>query len=296
MTCIVVNPNGINKDCAKVVGAMKMPIVTLPEVSWANRAALANTEVMRAKIQEDLSVYIGREINGADVTQPEAVNESTGFGKQVTTRVTPGSVIAYLESNACDFNEVLAAYNGGTFKVVSFTEDGYFHAHKKADGTIEGFEAQIMAIPLGVGAVDNQIQQWRLQINWTNAEQFKSVVLVKSVKTARSLLEWMPAGMTAEVNTNYVVGTGIQVVNIFDRCDPTTIETDVLTGEIVDPGTELGATATPSSNADGTYDVTVQDGTPANLANGEYLKYRLVKKTGSIYEKISNSILVNPNT
>lgn len=295
--CIVVGAGGINANCAKVVGAMKVPMITLPEASWTNRADFQNTETMRVKIQEALSVFIVREINGADVTQPELVNETTGFGKQVATRVTPGSVMAYIESNSCDFNEMMAAYSGGIYKIVSFTEDNKMQAHIKRNGVIEGFEAQVYAVPFGVGGVDNQTQQWRLQINWTNVDQFKSVVTVNSVKSARGLLELVPAGISAEVKTDYVVGTGIQVVNVFDRCDPTTIETDVLTAEIVDPGTEIGATSSPSSNSDGTYDVTIQDGEaiPGNLELGDYVKYRLVKKTGDIYEKISNAIIVNPN-
>ena len=229
------------------------------------------------------------------LAQPEAVNETTGFGVQITTRITPGSIIVYLESNSCDFNEMMSAYSGGTFKVVSFDEDGMLNGHLRSDGKIEGFEAQIYAVPISVAGVDNQVQQWRLMINWKDADQFRSRVRVVSPKSLKGLLEWMPGGIYADQNTAYNTTSGVQVVNAYKRCDFTTPETEALTAEVIDNGTVLGATASPSSNSDGTYDVTIQDGTPANLANGDYLVYRLVKKSGSIYEKISNRIVVNPN-
>lgn len=292
--CTVLNAGGINSNCANILGAMKVPIITLPDAIWTSRSDFMNSESMRAKIQEDLSVFVTREINGADITQPELVNESTGFGKQVATRATPGSVLVYLESNSCDFNEMMAAYSGGIYRIVSFTENGKLQAHLRPDGKVQGFEGQVYAIPISVGSIDNQIQQWRVQINWTNVEQFKSTVIVDSIKTAKGLLELVPAGISIEQNTAYNVTSGVQVINAFVRCDSSTPETEVMTAEITDPGTEVGPTAAPTSNSDGTYDVLVQNGTPANLAVGNYVKYRLVKKTGDIYEKISNSILVNP--
>lgn len=293
--CTVLNAGGANSDCAALIGAMKAPLITLPNVEWDSRADFQNTETMRKKIQEDLGVYATRKISGADITQPEGVSETTGFGVQITTRVTPGSMIVYLESNSCDFNEMMSAYNGGTFRVVTYDEDNMLNAHLTGNGKITGFEAQIFAIPISVGGVDNQVQQWRLLINWKDAEQFRSRIRVVSPKSLEGLLEWMPGGIYADVNTVYNTTSGIQVINAYKRCDFSTPETEVLTGEVIDNGTVLGATASPSSNADGTYDVTIQDGTPANLANGDYLIYRVVKKTGSIYEKISNRIIVNPN-
>lgn len=295
MSCTVINAGGANSDCAAIIGAMKAPLITLPDAEWSSRSDFQNTETMRVKIQEALSVYVPRAINGADITQPEATNETTGFGNQITTRVTPGSVIVYMESNSCDFNEMMSAYSGGAFKVVSYDEDNMLNGHLKPDGKIEGFEAQIFAVPISVAGVDNQVQQWRLLINWKDAEQFRSRARVVSPKSLKGLLEWMPGGIYADVNTAYNTTSGIQVINAFKRCDFSTPETEVLTGEILDNGTVTGATASPSSNADGTYDVTIQDGTPANLANGDYLTYRVVKKSGSIYEKISNKIIVNPN-
>jgi len=294
--CTVLNAGGANSDCAALIGAMKAPLITLPDVEWDSRSDFQNTETMRAKIQEDLGVYITRKISGADITQPEARNETTGFGAQITTGVTPGSVIVYLESNSCDFNEMMSAYNGGTFRIVSFDEDNMLNGHLKSNGKITGFEAQIYAIPISVGAVDNQVQQWRLLINWKDAEQFRSRARVASPKSLEGLLEWMPSGIYADVNTVYNTTSGIQVINAFKRCDFATIETEVLTGEVIDNGTALSPTAVPTSNADGTYDVLVQKGAvPGNLANGDYLIYRVVKKTGDIYDKISNRIVVNPN-
>jgi hypothetical protein len=295
MSCTVLNAGGANKDCVDLIGAMDAPLITLPDVKWTSRADFQNTETMRVKIQEDLGVYVTRKISGADITQPEARNETTGFGAQVTTGVTPGSVIVYLESNSCDFNEMMSAYNGGTFRIVPFGEDGYYDGYLMPNGEIKGFEAQIYAVPISVASVDNQVQQWKLLINWKNAEQFRSRVRVKSPKTLEGLLEWMPSGLTALINTAYDTGTGIQVIDVSKRCS-TDIETEVLTGEVLDNGNVLSPTASPTSNADGTYDATIQKGAvPGNLANGDYLTYRVVKKTGSVYEKISNAIPVNPN-
>lgn len=291
----IVMPGGINADCDKAIGSMKVPIITRPDAKWTDRIDFINTESWRVKIQEDLSVYVPRPIQGSENTPSEVVNETTGFGKQVTTRATPGSIIAFFESNSCDFNELMESLNGQVFRVISFTENGRLHAMGEQDGSVRGFEYQLFAVPMGPRGQDNLTQQWRVQMNAVNVEQFRQTIVVDSPRSARSLLEWMPAGLTAVENTPYDTGTGIQIMNVSKRCEPNVIEIDVLTGEVVDLGTEVAPVITPTSNTDGTYDVLIDAPSLTHLAEGEWIKYRLVKLNGLIFEKISNTILVNPN-
>ena len=101
--------------------------------------------------------------------------------------------------------------------------------------------------------------------------------------------------MYADQNTAYNTTTGVQIINLAARCEDSDIKIVAMTAEVLD-STILSGTAVPTSVVDGTYSVLVQKGdTPGNLANGDYVKYRVVRKTGDIYNEISNSVDCNPN-
>ena len=285
MTCQAVNfPNGMNKDCVKALKEAKAALVFKADNStFDNKIALDNVENMRVKIQES-EVLAVVQLQGSEVTAGEIQEATTGYGDTFPTGVNAPMVIGHAKTNACDFLEYLKAFSGDTFEVMFLDADNNIIAYNTGS-SIKGFQASIQAQPFGIGARDGQESQYQIKFYFRAAEEFSSYIVTPVNYTVNALLMYAPVGLTLLENTAYVAGTGVVVLDVETRCTGVE-ETSTFTGEVIKTNSASAVTVTPVLATD-KYTVTVAAGA-GQLAAGEYATFRLVAKTGSVYDKVSD--------
>jgi hypothetical protein len=290
MSCIVTAPGGANKDCIAYLSEAQAAIITDPSFSWADVGAVDNIENLRVLLRETRKGFIV-EFNGTEPTNAEPVTETTGFGDNIITAENTPSLLAYAEMNACDFKEILSAYKGGSYNVAFVLGDGTIMLADKLT-SLAGFKTQVFAHRFGVPGRENQTQQFRITFNFLKGEEFDNYKAVPVNYTIDEVADLIPLGLQADINTAYNTGTGVIVLDVYTRCVVDSLKAGTMTAEL-DKGTKgLVITATPTDDGNGQYTVTVLVGGATQLAAGEYAIFRLVSKTGLIYEEISNAIKV----
>lgn len=292
MSCLVNAPNGANVNCVNYLSEAVAAIITDPSFNWASVSAVDNIESLRVILQETRKGFIV-EFNGTAPTNAEPVNETTGYGQTITTAINAPSLIGYAKSNPCDFNEMLSAFNGGTYNVAFFLKSGGIMLVDNLQAkspSLRGFRTQVYAINVGVPGRENQTQNFRIQMNFQSADEFRKYKVINVHYGFNDLLELLPVGLQADVITPF---DGTQVVlNVYDRCVADSPKSGVLTAELQSGTQGLTITATPTDDGGGQYTVVVQKMGPADLGTGEYARFFLCSKTGNVYDEISNIIEV----
>ncbi len=291
--CSVSAPNGVNINCIRSLDAAIAMVILDPSTSWNSVGAVDNIETLRVILQETRKGFIV-EFNGTEPGAAEATDETTGFGQTITTSISAPTLTGYVKTNACDFAQMLDALNGGTYNVAFFLKNGGFlvvDELQNKDSKLRGFLAQVYALNLGIPGIDNQAQQFRIKVNFMDADEFRKYKVVSVHYGVRDLLELLPLGLTADVTTPYNSTSGEIVLQVYTRCSPDDVETDTLTSEIVGKTQGITPTVTPSAGTDGEYTITIAEGA-GQLAAGEYVRFFLCVKDGDVYEKISNVIEV----
>jgi hypothetical protein len=295
MTCTTQKNNGRNVDCTSFLKeAVAIVIGDAGTLSFDNSYALDNAENWRVKIQEEESVSIFP-INGAEVTPGEAQTETTPNGRTFVSGENTGSVIAYLDTNACDYKEVLKYFKGGTYDIMWLDADA--NALGYDTGTnLDGYKAQLHAPNYGgVGSRENQSQMFKMHVNYINNAEQNSPFVQNLGISLNTLEMYIPVGMTLVESTAYVPGTGVVVMDIFKRCTNTKYTNTILSGlvgevvEVRGQADASGVTVTPVWNgATLKWDITIADGA-GQLAAGVSCEFRLAQKTGSVYDYVSNT-------
>lgn len=292
MACGLVNfPNGMNKDCVKALKEAKAALVFKADNStFDNKIALDNVENMRVKIQETEVLAI-IPLQGSEVTPGEIQEATTGYGDTFPTGVNAPMVVGHAKSNACDFLEYLKAFGGGTYEVMFIDADNNIMAYNNGT-SILGFQTSIQAQPFGIGSREGQESQYQIKFYFRDAEQFSKYAVVPVNYSVNQLLLLAPVGLSLFENVAYVTGTGIIVMDVEKRCTGVE-ETAVFTGEAIKTNHTGGLSAitvTPVLATD-KYTVTIAAGA-GQLAVGEYVTFRLVAKTSSVYDKVSDTYTV----
>lgn len=290
MSCQVLSPGGANSNCKAILDEAIGAIVTDPSFNWATAGDLDNIENLRVLLQETRKGFVV-EFNGSTPTDSELQTETTGFGDTIVTAENAPTLLGFVETNACDFAEVLSVYKGGTYNVAYILGDGTIMLTDKIT-KLQGFQTQVWAQAVSVPGRENKTQQFKIMFNHLKVREFNAYKVVPVNYTIDEVLELLPLGLTATVKTPYVPASGIIVLNVTTRCVPDDPKTGVMTGEVVKATPGLTITITPTDNGGGEYSVLIQKSGPANLAAGEYCEFRLVTKSGAIYDDISNVIKV----
>lgn len=291
--CSVTAPNGANINCLRSLDAAIAMVILDPSTSWDSVASIDNLETLRVILQETRKGFIV-EFNGSEVGAAEATDETTGFGQTITTSISAPTLTGYVKTNACDFVEMLDALDGGTYNVAFFLKGGgllVVDELQNKDSKLRGFLAQVYALNIGIPGIDNQTQQYRIKVNFMDADEFRKYKLVSVHYGIRDLMELLPLGLTADVVTPYNSTSGEIELQVYTRCSPDDTLSEVLTAEVVGSTQGITVTATPTANGDGSYTVAIAVSATV-LSTGEYARFFLCSKDGDIYEKISNIIEV----
>lgn len=287
-SCSALIPNGsTRKGCLTDVPTNLFPM-TLGE-TFTNYLEIQNEEIWREKIQEDLSVYPTLPVRNVAVTKPSSNKETNGSGSEVTTRLIAGGVVVNLKTNACDFKEMLLSMQGGYYSVMIGLGANKVLAKVNSDGSLTGFTGQLVSIPTGVPTFDAKLEEFQLEINWDDVEEWNNYKIIELPFDLNEINEFTPFGLDAMIKTP-LVGTNM-VVNVTERCAGIP-ETETLEAEIMPVnGTNVNTPiVTPVVGTNGDYTVTVENGVATPLVAGEYIIYRLVIKTDDVYEKVSGWI------
>jgi len=288
MACNLSIPLG-KADCAANYGDPKMLGISSANISYANYEAAQSISAVQAAIEENSTYVVTSNFTGLDVTNSEPVTETDGYGRDVDTRNTPGSAIVYLDSNPCDHNNYVGNFQKGTYYVEVFFSNNYKLLRRKSDGTLEPLKAQLNAMPVGVPGLDNKIQQYRLKMNWSNVEQFEDVVLVELVDELIDYQELMPIGWSWQWNGAYAATS--RDIKVWERCDRTSLMTQTPVARIINSNVDTPA-VTGGAPTDGVSTLTItKESSPVALTSGDYIKFVLEFKTGSVVDYTTDVIL-----
>jgi len=291
-TCTFNSVNGINKDCEAFLSATKAGVFFDPDFSFASMLTAKTYSNWKAAIDTNLKAFVPRAFRSTEPTDAEAVVETDGFGSKLVTAFNAPSLNVYMSSNPCDYQEMVKL-GSQLMRVIPLMEDGSKMATVTSTGIVKGFECQVIARPISPKGRENKLQQYMVMINFTNIDEFQNAVYWKDTFGYTELVEENPSGYTLEKTA--ALSTATQAVKIYKRCKETVLGTNTFTSEILEYYTIAGTTpvVTVGSISNGLSNLLVYSTGTTALASGEWVKFRLVKKTASVYDEITNDITVS---
>jgi hypothetical protein len=294
--CSVLQPNGTNQDCLVPLSEVKNLLICDKDVifTWSEKDVLAN---WTNKIKQDLTIYAVAGLDSYNVTtdDPNIVTGPVSKSKTITNTPVP-SFEAFLDSNACDFKQLLGTLKGGTYGVFYELQDGSIMGTLDQSGnnigSLKPLRAKITANTKGFQEIDS-VQAFRVYVNHTSYKEFEDQFYLEPVWDTAELAEAMPVGLNMVMTGAYA--SGDQAVQVKVRCGSN--YTGLLVADFDEDETQ-GNVDTPAitavaDNGGGAYDLTAQkDAVPANLVTGDVLACRVKVLSGSDVTHISNWIYI----
>ena len=300
MSCITVrNPSGIDPDCVKYIEAAENVIINTAGTSYASQAAYKSLDNHRVNVQETLAEWLPVGIKGYESTPGTLNKETSDFdGSSVVTFEGPPSIIMDIQTNPADYNEMMAKFQGGAYRV-SFVMKKTFDAMVSLGptGIVKGFLGNVFAMAPTLRPQGESFQSYKLSIDFQNVAEFRSFQLIDMpFNPTVELVSRMPLGLTMRAAGAYAASdinvtietrdgtpyTGTVVVEEIDSYDSVTgLPIDQFSSSVV-------------NNTGGSYTLTLEkDGTPVTLVPGDFVLIRVATKTSSVYDYVSGDLLVN---
>jgi len=296
MQCNTLQPNGSNQDCLVPLSEVKNLLICDKDVSFtfATKDVLSNWTNL---IKQDLTIYAVAGLDSYNVTtdDPNIVTQPVSKSKKVTNTPVP-SFEAFLDSNACDFKQMLNTLKGGTYGVFYELQDGSIMGTLDQSGTGIGnfkpLRARITASTKGFQEVDGT-QAFRCYVNHTSYKEFMNQFYLEPVWDTSELLEAMPVGLNMVMTGAYAAGDIVVKAKV--RCGAN--YTGLLAADFDEDETQgnvdVPAVTAVVDDGGGVYTLTVQkDTVPANLVTGDVLACRVKILNGSDVTHISNYIYI----
>lgn len=300
MGCVTVrNPSGINPDCVQYIEAAENIIIFDASKSFATIGAFQSLENHRVAIQEELKEYVPLGIKGYESTPGTLNKETSDFdGSSVVTFEGPPSIIMDLQSNPCDWGELMAQLDGAGFRIgFVMKKTGDIMVSVLADGTVKGFLANVYAMSPTLRPQGESFQSYKLSVDFQNLTEFRTFNIIDMpFNPSVELPTRMPAGLTMKTAGSYAA-SDINVT-VFERCSGAYTGT-LIVEEITsyDSVTNLPIDSFSSSvvnNGAGSYTLTLEkDSTPVTLVAGDWVNIRVATKTGNVYDYVSGELLIS---
>ncbi len=285
MSCTVNLPSGI-AECFKDIGTLKGVIITQTSKTWTDRTPAVSSSYYKTGIQESLDTFVLNSIEDYEVEAGETVTaQSPLTGAKTFLKKHPDSLTVFAHSIPCDWNDAIASLGGGTYRVIPFSEDGKIMMTKGALQTRLGFTAKVYAEPFSIPGKDDVNKAYKLSIAFQKADEFKEVDFIEPIWDLDDLAAFSPIGL--EVNpVSALAGTSYHLI-VNERCGDFysgTLTAEIISSNVTSPSIVLAYNA--STNGD--YTATVQKGeSPTDLSAGNWIKFRIVNKTGDVYNYVS---------
>lgn len=290
--CTPFLPQGINNSCLQELKEIKNIIPTNYSVTFTNPLAAATLSTWKTKVNTDLSVYVPLGVNDYESTtdDPNIVTmQSTR--KVISNRPIPSGIF-YLSSNFCDFKDVVAAFQGGNYRLFLVDGSGNLYGTKTDAGVVKGFAVQLTAVTKGL-PLKEVGQNFKVYANFLNYEEFEKAVLIElSWNPTIELTDVMPVGLT--LATTGAISGGSITVRVTTRCGAaktglTAADWEIMeSSELVTPGV-----ATCTEGANGDYTLALKKSTSTPLAAGDMVVIRAKVVATGVTTYISNRVTIN---
>lgn len=296
--CINSLPAGINSECLKPLAPVKMVVLAAKGTSFTSDSNFVNKAAWESKIKT-LAVFAPASLSAYERTTDEPTLNTSALGNKYMVRKGVPSMRVFLESNVCDYNEIVSKLRGGLYSVFFVLEDGALMGRRTSTGTVEGFTARINAAGADVPIPDAIENSYPVYLNFKSIEEFETRIAKNPVGWAPAIdLEAaMPIGLSVVALGAYA--SGDLTVKISERCGDAYVDSGLThtdfeiigSNDLVAPAiTAVDATG----SATGTYILTVQkgSGTPGNLAAGDYVIARVKILDSTDVTHVSSNFVV----
>lgn len=265
-------PGGIQLGCLAYLPPIDNVIITADDVSFT-RAEILSLLSWKTEIQDNLDVYVPAAVENYEPSTDDPQVVTTGSLRKTTIRKAPPSGTFYLRSNVCDFNEVMRALDGGTYRVMFINSDGSIGGYK--DGiNYKGFKAEVTAVTSGIAPQDGGQDMFKLMIHFFNYFEFQSQFnLALDWSALAELPNAMPESLSMDFESEDQA-TATVVVDIFERCGAAKAGVVIADIEIIDDTMTDSTVTAVTPNGSGNYDIVM-----TTAAAGQWVKFRV--KIGS---------------
>jgi hypothetical protein len=295
--CVVDLPGGNNTDCKIPISEVENILITDKDVkiAWANRNTLASYTNL---VNQSLTIYGNVKLENYAVTtdDPTVTTAPVSKVKSVSSSLPAPSFEFMVSANTCDFTGMLNTLKGGTYGIWLVLKGKKLHGYVDQSGSdigyLKPFTANVTAFFKGAAEIDSK-EPFKLYVNFEKQSQINNQYPFEPAFNIDEVFDAMPNGHSVIKTGAYA--SGEQTVQINLRCGSGT--TGLVVGDF-ETSTSKSTVSTPAvtaltENGGGSYDLTIQKGsTPANLATGDIVYFRVKKTSGSDVTDLSNWIAV----
>lgn len=288
MDCNAYLPNG-NVSCKVPLAEVKRVILCDKDVSFTGLSDVYNVTTWKDKVTKDLDVYVTRGNNSYEVTTDDPNVLTTAEGTKMITNQPAPSAIVYLDSNWCDYADLLGVLKGSTYGVIYELKNGMLFLKRTSAGLYKPFPARLTAINKGIPLAGDIANNFPVHIHHLDYEDFRNAALIQPAWSVEELVLVMPVGLTMFATST--MSSGSIYVQINERCGDGYAGLLVADFEVVGSNflTSPAVTVAGDDGA-GVYELTIQKNDPAeNLADGDYVTVR-VKKGSDPVTYLSNRV------
>lgn len=291
MSCVAYLPNG-SVDCKVPMADVAGVILTNKSLSLGALAAVYSYSTWKAAVDTALTMYPLRGITDYENTtdDPGMTTSPLTGRKRVTNRPTPSGVF-YVDSNLCDFTDMLRNLKGGQYGVILYLRDGKFLVMRNPyTGIFKPIPATLDATTKGFPAKGEQDKQFPVYINFLDADDWENAVLIDPQFDYQDLIAATPAGINMWITTPWASTKA--VVRCEDRAGSG--HAGFTAPDFVVVGSNMLTTPTVASimdNTGGSYDLVITKGTSDPLSAGDYVIVQ-VKDGSGPYTYLSNKLRI----
>ena len=292
--CPAILPSGVSK-CKKLLGDVKYIMIDKVDVTLTADEAVSefkNLALTREPVSNEIQSHLLKILTPEVTTDDANVVTFANTRKHTTNKPIPSGVF-YAESSYSDSIELLKVFNGDTYRIRMFTDDGIqILTFNPSTLKYAGFKAGITATTKGIPQDADPDKLVKLEIQFTSYEEFENSVTVKPEwNISTSILDNLPNGLTIRPTSLYTNTTGeIDVqINERDGNDFTGLVSDDIISLSSNRLSDIAIIATDNGNGSYTLAVT-KDAAPVNLAIGDRLVIQVQNKTGNVVDYISNQL------
>ena len=285
-------PQGINAACLQDVKEIKNVIPTMTSVSFANTLAAATLSTWKTKVQTDLTVFAPMGLNDYEnTTDDPAISTMNSTRKVVTNKPIP-SYVMYLASNFCDYKDMLAAFQGGNYRMFLVDGDGNLIGTRNTTGGVQGFSCQMTAVTKGPLKGDIQ-NSFKVYVNFQSYEEWENACIVGlNWNPTVELTSYMPVGLNLYPSS--AITAGSIVVTVSKRCGDAHTGLVAADWEVVESSQLVTPkVATCTAGANGSYTLALTKDTSTPLAAGDMVVLRAKVLASTVVTYLSNRITIN---
>lgn len=293
LACNVLLPGGINGDCTIPLAELKSIIICDKDVKFSNteKDVIAN---WKTKIQQNLNIYAVAMLDSYNNTTdaPNIVTGTVSKTKKITNRPVP-SFELFLESNFCDFKEVLRTLKGGIYGVFYELHGGLILGAQDVSGAEIGyfkpFKVRLDAVSKLLAEVDST-NSFPVYVNHLNYSQVENQFLLEPSWDTAELAEAMPVGLNLYATGIITAATAVQEYKVTVRCGEN--KTGLVVGDL-EFSTTMSNVLTPNAGTfaelgGGVYTTVIEKATSSLIVSGDIVYMRIKVLSGQTVTHVSN--------